>query len=65
MNAVLVNFLFLRESWKKYHGFHKKKKLSNTTVFNIDNSKKYDIFHLNHHIRIISEGSSGTEWLCN
>ncbi len=33
MNAVLVNILFLRESWKNYHGFHKKKNIKQHNSF--------------------------------
>ncbi len=39
INAVLLNFPFIKESWKnKIMIFHKK---SSTTVFNIDNNKKW------------------------
>ncbi len=33
MNAVLLNVLFRKQSWKKYHGYHKNIKQLN---FNID-----------------------------
>ncbi len=42
-----------------YDGFHKKK-LSSTTVFNIDNTQK-SFFSTNQQIRIISEWSCDTE----
>ncbi len=35
-NAVLLNFLFIKESWEK----EKKNILSSKTVFNIDNNNK-------------------------
>ncbi len=35
--------------------------ISSTTVFNIDNNKKYVSWAANQHIRMISEGSCDTE----
>ncbi len=53
VNAVLLNFLFIKESWKKVSPFPQKY----YTVFNISNV----CWPPNQHIRLISEGSDGTE----
>jgi len=57
INAVHLNFLFIKEYWKKkIISFHKKY-LSSTNVFDIDNNKKA----VNQQITMISEGSCDTE----
>ncbi len=61
INAVLFNFLLIKESWKKmYQGFHKNIKQSSTaeldasTDFNIDNRSNVS-WAPNQHIIMISE----------
>ncbi len=38
LNIVHLNFLFIKESWKSYNGFHTNIKQHN--IFSIDNNKK-------------------------
>ncbi len=52
--SVLLNFLFIKESWKK---------LSSTTVFHIDNKQCF--WAAKKHIRMISEGLCDTEYWSN
>ena len=51
INAVLLNFTLIKAFWKKN---------LYTTVFNIENNNTY-LLSINHHIRMISEGSCDTE----
>ncbi len=41
INAVLLNFLFIKESWKIKYITFSTKIWSSTTVFNIDNNQKW------------------------
>ncbi len=59
LHKTCLNFVYQRILTKKiYHGFHKKK-LSSTTVFNIDNNNKC---FMRGNIRMISEGSCDKVW---
>ncbi len=49
--AVLLNFIFIKQSGKKYHGFHKNMK--HATIFNIDNTEMF--LSRKQHIKMISE----------
>jgi len=53
INAVLLNFTFLRKKITVYH--------KNIKHFNIDNNKKCFWADIDQHIRMISEGSCDTE----
>ncbi len=57
MNAGLLNFLSIKESWQKSCDFHKI--LSRATVINFDNNKTF--WAPTQHFRKISEGSCDTE----
>ena len=56
INAVLLNFLFIKESWEIKCVTDSTKKLFSTLIIIINVS-----WASNHHIRVISEGSCDTE----
>ncbi len=60
LQTVLLNFLFICESWKIKCITVSTKILCSTTVFNIDHNRNVS-WAVNHHIRMISEGSCDTE----
>ncbi len=56
--CCFINFLFIKESWKKMHqGFHKNMEQHNFFQHVIRN----DFWAANRHIRMIYEGSRDTE----
>ncbi len=60
VNVVLLNFLFIQETWKIYITVSTNI-LSTSSVFNIDNNKTCFLSSTHLHTRMISEGSCDTE----